>query len=137
MLNKVTWLSGGALLALLGVAGCQNSAAATAPVESQRSPAKEAPRCGDKGLPDCPLQRWMKGTMQTYQRAGDHARLAGAFRELAEHAPSGFESWKSQAERGAQLALDKNDDGVKQICKDCHNEHRSRYRKELRGAPLW
>jgi hypothetical protein len=32
--------------------------------------------CGSKGQPDCPLQGWMKATVQAYLKAGDKQRLA-------------------------------------------------------------
>lgn len=98
--------------------------------------AGSTPQCGDKGLPDCPLQRWMKGTLQTYQRAADHERLASALKELAEHAPAGYRDWKAISEKGAQLAAAKDDTALKQICRDCHQTHRARYRKEQRMTPM-
>jgi hypothetical protein len=128
---------------LVGSVGCnsgdsvQAAAAASRPaVDEAASPAPEA-SCGNTGLPDCPLQRWMKGTLQTYQRAGDHERMARAFGELAQHAPPGYDGWQSAAERGAKLAASQDDAAVKQVCKDCHQSQRARYRKEHRSAPVW
>jgi hypothetical protein len=126
---------------MLGAAcwsGCgspQKAAAVEQPPE--QVPAAASGTCGSKGQPDCPLQRWMKSTLQTYQRAGDYERLARAFGELGAHAPAGYDSWKTQAEHGAQLAAKQDADGIKQVCKDCHQEHRARFRKERREAPAW
>lgn len=117
-------------------APAQQPAAAEEPAAAE-APAPTGGRCGNKGQPDCPLQRWMKSTLQTYQRSGDHERLARAFRELAAHTPAGFDTWKAQSERGAKLAASKDAEGIKQVCKDCHQDHRARYRRELREAPVW
>src|SRR5262245_5521268 len=75
--------------AVLG-GGCDatpKAEAATIPAAASKQAAEPSPAtgtpvgCGTSGLPDCPMQRWMKGTLQTYQRAGDHERLAKALRE--------------------------------------------------------
>jgi hypothetical protein len=107
-----------------------------AAVHEAPTPATEA-SCGNSGLPDCPLQRWMKGTLQAYQRAGDHERMARALGELAQHAPPGYAGWQDSAERGAKLAASHDDAAIKQVCKDCHQNQRARYRKERRSAPVW
>lgn len=96
-----------------------------------------AAACGNAGLPDCPMQRWMKATLQTYQRAGDHERLVRTFNELAEHTPAGYDTWKALAQRGADAAAHEDVAAVKQVCKDCHQAHRARYRQERRNAPVW
>jgi RNA polymerase-interacting CarD/CdnL/TRCF family regulator len=83
------------------------------------------------------MQRWMKATLQTYQRAGDQERLARAFNELADHAPAGYDTWQALAKQGADAAARSDVAAVKQVCKDCHHAHRSRFRKERRSAPTW
>lgn len=79
----------------------------------------------------------MKGTLQAYQRAADYERMGHAFSELAQHAPAGYATWQSLAERGATLAASKDDAAIKQVCKDCHQSHRAHYRRERRAAPVW
>lgn len=126
-------------IALACLTGCRPATKVEASEQSTDKPAAAGPatQCGKSGLPDCPLQRWMKATLQTYQRANDYDRLARAFGELAEHAPDGYDGWKSTSQRGAERAAAKDDAAVRQICKDCHGTHRTRYRNERRAAPTW
>jgi hypothetical protein len=94
-------------------------------------------QCGSKGQPDCPLQGWMKSTLQTYQRAKDYARLEKALSQLAEHAPEGYGEWKALAEAGLQAAHAQDETAVSKSCKACHTEYRTRFRKERRAQPLF
>ena len=126
-------------------AGCNNTTRAIDSLEPAQSrvsvaapsPVPAAGSCGQKGLPDCPLQGWMKSTLQAYQRAGNYARLETAFQELGDHAPAGFDSWKTLAAQGAQAAKVKDDAATRRVCKDCHDQNRTRYRRELRTTPIW
>jgi hypothetical protein len=107
---------------------------------AQKSPAPaQAPvgRCGDKGLPDCPTQGWMKGTLQSFLLSGDTARLADALKKLAAAAPAGYGDWAAISEAGARAASAGNMDGVKASCATCHSKHRARFRAELRQKPLF
>jgi hypothetical protein len=132
------------VLILVGSAACVASgcdavseAKATTFAADDVAPSTQDQHCGQTGSPDCPLQRWMKSTLQTYQRAGDHARLARTLNELAQHAPAGYPGWKAIAERGAQAASRNDDDALRQICKECHQNYRARYRKDSRAAAIW
>jgi cytochrome c5 len=78
----------------------------------------------------------MKSTVQTYQRDKNYARLASALEELAAHAPEGYAQWKELSLAGAAAAKAQDDTGVSKNCKACHNEHRARFRKELRAKKL-
>lgn len=134
------------LLSMLSV-GCRHGAEhrqadaqaqASEPVPTQPVVvAAGASHCGSKGQPDCPLQHWMKTHVETYQRDDDQERLARAFHELAEHAPEGYERWRELALHGAQSTNAEDIAGVKRVCKECHELHRARYRRERRALALW
>jgi hypothetical protein len=125
------------VLVALTLTACGGSSEVEVATANLTSTTKTQASCGRLGLPDCPLQSWMKSTMQAYQRASDYDRLSRAFGELARHAPTGYADWQVQAQRGAELAEKRDDAALKQACKNCHDAHRARYRKERRGEPLW
>jgi hypothetical protein len=126
------------LAVLLGAAalgGCSNN-------EAQAKPATKASPtvvkdCGKKGQPDCPLQAWMKGTLRSHFNSGNTERLAVAYDELAAHAPDGFSGWAESAAAGAEAARGGDMVAAKAACKSCHDQHRGRYRKEMRGLELF
>lgn len=120
----------GLLLCSLQAIGCQKEAAA-ARVEPRPEPA--AASCGSGGAPDCPLQLWMKATLQAHMRRHDYERLGTALEELAKKEPLGYSGWAESAAQGAAAAARKDEAGVSQSCKTCHDQHRERYRRELRG----
>ena len=124
------------LLFGLGCDGAEESATEPGTIGVARAalPAAAAPVCGGPDLPDCPLQQWMKSTLQSYQRAGDFERMAAAFDELHERAPKGYASWSELATGAAAAARKQDAAGVRQACKSCHEQHRARYRRELRAA---
>jgi hypothetical protein len=131
------------LLALSLGLGCSNATQASEP-PTQPVPAAAAARqqpaaaaCGGTGLADCPLQQWMKATLQTYQRAGNYERIVGSMQELRAHAPAGFDGWADLAARGAQAAQKQDAAALRQVCKDCHETQRARYRRERRAVPLF
>jgi hypothetical protein len=133
-----SWLNAACLAAVVGcAAGCQGSNKVAAATDNGSIAPPQAPQCGHAGLPDCPLQRWMKATLQIYLRAGDYQRLGSALAELAQHAPAGYPAWKTQALRGADAAGQSDADAIRQICKDCHQGSRARYRQERRTTPIW
>ena len=93
--------------------------------------------CGKKPLPDCPLQKWMKENMKPALADEDKDKLAKAFETLAAHPPAGFTGWDTIAKTGAEAA-NKNDFATaKAQCKSCHDDLRSRFKKELRDKPLF
>ncbi|HET8934217.1 MAG TPA: hypothetical protein VFN67_12280 [Polyangiales bacterium] len=79
----------------------------------------------------------MKSTLQPYQREKNFARLATELEKLAEHAPEGYANWKEISLAGVAAAQRKDDTAVSKNCKSCHNEHRTRFRKERRAEPLF
>ena len=92
--------------------------------------------CGAKGLPDCPLQSWMKTQVQSYVRTQDFAKLAKALDQLAATPPAGFAGWAEHARAGAGAARASDMAGVRASCKGCHDELRVKYRGELRASAL-
>ena len=93
--------------------------------------------CGKKGLPDCPLQKWMKENMKPALADEDKARLAKAYETLAAHPPAGFTGWDTIARKGADAAQQGDFSTAKAQCKACHDDLRSRFKKELRDKPLF
>jgi hypothetical protein len=106
-----------------------------APAPAAASVAQVDP-CGDKGLPDCPTQAWMKAALQPFVMANDTPRLAEAFEHLAKAAPTGYADWASISRAGAKAANAGNLAAAKQSCGDCHNLYRARFRGELRHEKL-
>ena len=92
----------------------------------------DAPTCGKKPLPDCPLQGWMKANTSAAMATKDFDALAKALDATAGLAPPGYGNWVSISRDGAKAARDQNLDGVKASCKGCHNQYQERYKKELR-----
>ncbi len=92
----------------------------------------DAPTCGKKPLPDCPLQGWMKANTSAAMSTKDFDALAKALDATAGLAPPGYGNWVSISRDGAKAARDQNLDGVKASCKGCHNQYQERYKKELR-----
>lgn len=115
--------------------GCAKSEAAEL-ADAKAHPAGEG-ICGDKNLPDCPLQSWMKATLKPYLAAHDSVRLARSLEELAEKAPPGFEGWKETALESAKAARGGDLAAAKSGCKHCHDAHRNRYRKERRTVAMF
>jgi hypothetical protein len=133
----------GWILSVIGISlglSCSTSPSAAAPPAPAAAPsAGSAPvtACGSKGLPDCPLQAWMKATLQAYLTAGDTARLATALDELASHPPDGFANWSATAKAGADAARGGDVAKVRAECQTCHEEHRTVFRKQIRTARLF
>lgn len=116
------------------ISGCAESRAAE---EKKAASAQATGPCGDKGLPDCPLQSWMKANLQAQLNAGDMTRLARALDDLATKAPAGFDGWAASATRAAEAARKNDIATVKAECKSCHDNDRSRFRAELRKTALF
>jgi hypothetical protein len=121
-------------------AAASTTATATAPAAPPSSGPQSAaptPACGGKELPDCPLQGWMKSTVQAYLNAGDKARLAKALDELGQHAPKGFANWAELSRAAAEAARAGDVAGVRTQCQSCHVQHRATYRAQMRTARLF
>jgi len=118
------WLLAFSLLAL--VPGCKK--------EEEEAPAGAT--CGKKPLPDCPTQKWMKDNMKPAFDQKDNGALAKALDHVASHPPTGFTGWDTIAKKGADAARAGNLDEVKASCKSCHDDLRTRFKKEIRDKPL-
>jgi hypothetical protein len=122
------WIGGMAL-------GCTETRASTSSqTEVNRVPVTD---CGGKGLPDCPMQGWMKDSVRAYMNAGDHARLAEALDKLAALVPVGYSGWELISKRGADAARAGDTAAIKAECKNCHDQFREKFRAEMRGAMLF
>ncbi|HEV8548750.1 MAG TPA: hypothetical protein VGQ57_06980 [Polyangiaceae bacterium] len=106
-----------------------------APACNEDSPANAT--CGKKPLPDCPTQKWMKENMKPALDQENGPKLAQAFETVATHAPAGYAGWDAIAKKGADAARANDIAGVKAACKSCHDDLRSRFKKELRDKPLF
>jgi hypothetical protein len=134
------------LATVLGLVGPTNACADPTPasarpsdlaVGAQASASVAATSCGKTGLPDCPLQEWMKANVQAYLKAGDTERLAAALGTLAEHEPRGYSGWADSAKKASEAARSGDLTRARAECKRCHDEHRSRFRAELRATRLF
>jgi hypothetical protein len=125
-----------ALLACLLFTACDRVEAQANAVEAPATSSFDG-KCGAKGLPDCPTQRWMKSTLQSYQRSQDYDRLATALDELATKQPAGYDEWGSIAKRGADAARKHDAEAVRESCRTCHDGMRDRFKQELRQAILF
>ena len=92
--------------------------------------------CGAAGQPDCPMQSWMKSNLGGAIANSDFARLEKAFARLAKLTPAGYAIWEAAAKGGARAAAARDLEGCRKACRQCHDEHRARYRAELRDKPL-
>jgi hypothetical protein len=121
--------------------GCRDhddAASASTITESTAAAASAAADvCGRTGQPDCPLQHWMKATLQAYQRTSDYPRLGRSLEELAAHAPQDYSHWRDLAEHALRAADDRDAEALREACKNCHQMYRARYRRERRASPVW
>lgn len=92
--------------------------------------------CGQFGLPDCPLQGWMKANMTPAMSANDAPRLQRAFARVADLGPAGYATWRPIALQGEDAASRGDVEAARRACKECHDEHRPRYRSGLRARSL-
>lgn len=132
-----SWHPSGLLVLLVGVACAAACAESKAAPSEGRPNASGAGTCGDKELPDCPLQGWMKSTLKPYLAAQDTGRLARSLEQLAEKAPAGFDGWRESALTAAKAARAEDIASVKAECKHCHDLHRNRFRSQRRTIPLF
>jgi hypothetical protein len=95
--------------------------------------------CGKPGLPDCPLQAWMKANIVGPKSAGNAQLLAKNLTRIAALAPaaSGWSAdWKTISDAGATAAAKSDKDGVNASCTSCHNKYRKEYREKYRANPV-
>ncbi len=95
--------------------------------------------CGKAGLPDCPLQAWMKDNMVKPKAAGDWAKLKTGFEKIGKSNPfdktkdkKEFDAWTDSVKKGIDAADKQNKDDVNGACNDCHNAARKPYRERFR-----
>jgi hypothetical protein len=130
------------------VASVVASASASAPAQSG-SPAgvtahslasakvsDAAPACGDKPLPPCPLNAWMKQNASPASIAEDFDGLGSSFDKIATFAPAGYPNWVSIAHDGADAARAQSLDGAKAACRGCHSQYKDKYKREMRDRPI-
>ncbi len=92
--------------------------------------------CGQKPLPDCPLQAWMKANAAAAMASQDMDAVATAFDKIAAFAPAGYTNWVSISKDGAAAARAASLEGVKGGCRGCHEQYKKKYVAELRTRPL-
>jgi hypothetical protein len=126
---------GWGFLGAVGVIGATRIAT-PAPAAAEAPVAATTTACGVAPDPDCPLQAWMKGTAVPALIEADYDRLSSALSRVATMAPPGYTTWSEISRRGALAARARDPEGCRAACKACHDEHRARYRSELRDRPL-
>jgi len=148
---RAAWLSVMLTLFLGAAAGCEKavpaaSLASAAPAPSPRSAVapQEVPAapaaCGNPGQPHCPLQEWMRATLQTYlirEDASNLPRLATALDKLASASPADYPNWGSLARRGAEAARRHDFPALKEVCAGCHDAYRTEFRGRMRERRLF
>ncbi len=92
--------------------------------------------CGEKGLPDCPLQSWMKKVANPPVLAKDNPAVAEAFDKMVPMAPPGYTNWVSIAKDGARAARGGDLDAARAACRGCHDQYKKKYRAEHRRRAL-
>jgi hypothetical protein len=112
-------------------ASAHADAAASASGSAAPKPPAKVFDCGDKGKPDCPMQRWMKSVAGGAVASGDTERLARAFNAMSK-APPGFGGWAAICATGAAKAQAGDFDGAKAQCKVCHSKYQARYHATIR-----
>lgn len=79
------------------------------------------------------MQKWMKENVGKAMKAGDKDGLTAGFKTIAEHAPPGYDQWKSIAEDGGKKVGNLDDAGA--VCKKCHELYQTSYRSDMRDKP--
>ena len=110
------------------------------PGAGTKQPPAQAANCRSNG-DGCPLHDWMEANIPPVIDAGDTARLAALYDQMAGFAPSaswneGARGWRAISEEGARKARAGDLRGARASCKGCHTEWRARYRTEFRARAL-
>jgi hypothetical protein len=99
--------------------------------------------CGDKALPDCPLQGWMKRNAKTMINFGETTTLAETFDQMVAFVPppkgltrETFANWASIARDGANASRMGNIPAARAACRGCHSEYLRSYHLDYRALPL-
>jgi hypothetical protein len=116
--------------------GSPSRATAHSPASAKASDNDAAAACGDKPLPPCPLNAWMKANASPASVAGDFDGLGSAFDKIATFAPAGYPNWVSIAHDGADAARAQSLDGAKAACRGCHSQYKDKYKREMRDRPI-
>jgi hypothetical protein len=112
--------------------------------DDERAALTDAGRfCGEKDLPDCPLQLWMRRNATPMIRFGETTALAEVFDQIATLSPAGhalardtYPNWVSIARDGAAAARVADIPAAKAACRGCHTQYRARYHADLRALPV-
>jgi hypothetical protein len=135
----------GGLLSDAGFDAHLDDAPHDARYEEMRAALVDAGRfCGADGLPDCPLQAWMKRYANTMIGFGDISAIAEVFDRMAALAPDDFRvdgrptypNWVSIARDGANAARAGDINAAKAACRGCHSQYLPLYHRELRARAL-
>jgi hypothetical protein len=80
----------------------------------------------------------MKANTSAAMSASDFDALQTALTKTVALAPpgGGYPNWASIAKDGADAARVQNLDAVKASCRGCHNQYKTKYKKEMRDRPL-
>lgn len=120
------------------LAVCALAVACSGPeAEPEPRPKTNVGPCGAKGLPDCPMQAWMKANLRSPLLVGDLSRVSESLKLLASVAPKGYDAWSERALAGSSAAARGDVDGTRRACAACHDEDRERFRHEHRREPLF
>jgi hypothetical protein len=92
--------------------------------------------CGNKPLPDCPLQAWMKTNTNPALAKNDLPTLAVALDKMVAFGPPGYVNWASISKDGAKAARAGDVAATKASCRTCHEEYKTKYHADLRGRKL-
>lgn len=138
-------------LSLGAAAGCEKAAPAASlpPVAAAPAPPSAAASqaavsvsetCGNPGQPRCPLQEWMRATLQAYlvrDDASNLPRIAAALDKLANAGPPEYASWGSLARGGSEAARRHDFPALKEACAGCHDAYRTEFRGHMRARRLF
>jgi len=120
-----------------GLAGWTGSARAEGKSEEKKD------TCGKAGLPDCPLQAWMKENMVKPKAAGDWAKLETGFDKIGANNPfdkaketKEYDAWVAAVKKGKDAAKASSKDDVNGACNDCHTATRKAFREKYRDKPV-
>ena len=83
-----------------------------------------------------PLKVWMAANLARAVKTQDFEALAQALPVLADSAPPELAGWAAIATRGAEAAVARDIEAVRQSCGDCHDGYRAEYRARFRARPF-